>query len=143
LWKPSFVVFHKCLIDFWQRVLGIHFGNTILVDHNLVMTMWNLINNVLLVEKWNGRVEVLLNYLIIVVFLYLEALHYFGKFVSTFVEHNPFGRMPHIIVADIKFRKLLESCSNRCNVTFIWWNQKICDYYGSFRVMIPCYFFCA
>ncbi len=82
------------------------------MDHNLVMTKWNPINNVFLVEKWNGRVEVLPNYLIIVVFLYLEALHSFGEFVSTFVEHNPFGRMPHIIVANIQFRKLLEPCSN-------------------------------
>jgi hypothetical protein len=32
-----------------------------------------MINNVLLVEKWNGGVEVSLNYLIVVVFPYLEA----------------------------------------------------------------------
>jgi hypothetical protein len=47
--------------------MGTHFGNTILVDHNLIKTMQNPINNVLLVEKWNGKKEVSLNYLIIVV----------------------------------------------------------------------------
>ncbi len=70
------------------------------MDHNLVVTMWNPINNQLLDEKWNGRVEVSLNYLIIVVFSYLEALHSFRESVSTFVEHNPFDTMPHINVAN-------------------------------------------
>lgn len=65
--------------------------------------MWNLINNVMLAKKWNVRVKVLLNYLIIVIFLYLEALHSFGEYVSTFVEHNHFGRMPHITIVDTKF----------------------------------------
>jgi hypothetical protein len=51
----------------FKRVMGTHFGNTILVDHNLIKTMQNPINNVLLVEKWNGKKEVSLNYLIIVV----------------------------------------------------------------------------
>jgi hypothetical protein len=73
-----------CFIDFFERVLGTHFGNIILVDHNHVRTMQNQINNVLLVEKWNGRVEVFLNYLIVVVFLYLEAFHSFREFVCTF-----------------------------------------------------------
>ncbi len=82
------------------------------------MTMWNPINNILLVEKWNGRVEVLPNYLIIVVLLYLEALHSFGESVSTFVEHNPFGMMLHITIADTEFRKLLEPCNNQCSATF-------------------------
>jgi hypothetical protein len=42
------------------------------------------INNILFVEKWNGRVKVSLNHLIVVVLLYLEAFHSFGKFVCTF-----------------------------------------------------------
>jgi hypothetical protein len=72
----------------------------------------------MLAKKWNVRVKVLLNYLIIVIFLYLEALHSFGEYVSTFVEHNHFGRMPHITIVDTKFWKLLEPCSNQCNATF-------------------------
>jgi len=73
------------------------------VDHNHVRTMWNPINNILLVEKWNGRIEVLSNYLIIVVFSYLEAFHSFRESMCTFFKHNPIGKMLHIITADIKF----------------------------------------
>ncbi len=82
--KPGSIVFHKCIIDFCERVFGTHSGNTILVDYNLIKTMQNLINNDLLVEKWNGRIKVSLNYLIVVVLSYLEAFHSFEKFVFTF-----------------------------------------------------------
>jgi hypothetical protein len=43
------------------------------VDHNPIRIIQKLINNVLLVEKWNGGVEVSPNYLIIMVFPYFEA----------------------------------------------------------------------
>jgi hypothetical protein len=65
--------------------------------------MQNLINNILLVEKWNGGVEVLPNYLIIVVFPYLEAFQSSRKSMCKFFKHNPFGKMLHKTVADIKF----------------------------------------
>jgi len=85
LWKrPSSVIFHKCFINFFERVSSTHFGNTIFMDHNHVRTMWNPINNVLLVVKWNNRVEVSLNYFIMVVLPYLEALHSFRELVCIF-----------------------------------------------------------
>jgi hypothetical protein len=37
-------------------------GNTILIDHNIVRTMRNPIDNVMLVEKWNCKVEIFLKY---------------------------------------------------------------------------------
>jgi hypothetical protein len=40
-----------------------YIGNTILVDHNIVKTMGSLIDNVMLVEKWNHRVEIFSKYL--------------------------------------------------------------------------------
>jgi len=35
-----------------------HVANTILIDHNLVRMMISPIENVMLVEKWNGKVDV-------------------------------------------------------------------------------------
>ncbi len=62
-YKLKMVVFHNCLIDFFDKVLGMHVGNTVLVDHNLVRTMKNPIENVMSVEKSNGRVDISLKYL--------------------------------------------------------------------------------
>jgi hypothetical protein len=61
--KPKTVVFHKCLIDFFDKISSLHIGNTILIDHNLVRMMRSPIDNVMLVEKWNCRVEVFLKYM--------------------------------------------------------------------------------
>jgi len=33
------------------------------------------------------------------------------------LKHNPFGKMLHIIVANIKFWKFLEPCNDQCNAT--------------------------
>jgi len=41
-----------------DKVSGMHVGNTILVDHNLIRMLRSPIDNVMLVEKWNGRVYV-------------------------------------------------------------------------------------
>ncbi len=60
--KPRTVVFHKCLMDFFNKILGMHVGNTILVDHNPIRMMRSPMENVMLVEKWNGRVHVSLKY---------------------------------------------------------------------------------
>jgi hypothetical protein len=51
--------------------------------------MQNPIENVMLVEKWNGRVSP--KYLMGEVLPYLEAFHSTNNFVFTFVEHKPFG----------------------------------------------------
>jgi hypothetical protein len=79
------VVFHKCLTDFFDKVLGMHVGNTILVYHNLMKTMRSPIKNVMLVEKWNRRVNFFLKYLMGEILPYLEALHSTCKSVFTFV----------------------------------------------------------
>jgi hypothetical protein len=56
LWKkPSFVVFHRCLIDFSGRISSTHFGNITLVDHNLVRIMWTQLITYYLLK--NGMVE--------------------------------------------------------------------------------------
>jgi hypothetical protein len=39
--KPKTVGFHNCLTNFFDKILGTHVGNTILVDHNFVTTMRN------------------------------------------------------------------------------------------------------
>jgi hypothetical protein len=101
--KLKMVVFHKCLTDIFNKILGTHVGNTILVDHNLVRTMKSPTKNVMLVEKWNGRVDVSLKYLMGEVLPYLEAFHSPNDSVFTFVEHKPFGAMQQIINSDTKF----------------------------------------
>ncbi len=82
--KPKMVVFHKCLTNFFDKV-PTHVGNNILVNHNLVRMMKKLIENVMLVEKWNCRVKVSLKYLMGEVFPYLKALHFIGEFEFTIV----------------------------------------------------------
>lgn len=78
LWKnPSTIIFHKCFINVFERIMGIHFGNIILIDHNPIRKMMNSITNVMFVEKWNGRIKVSLNYLMVVVFAYFKARHSF------------------------------------------------------------------
>jgi hypothetical protein len=57
-YKPMIMVFHKCLTYFFDKIMGKHVGNTILVDHNHVRVMKSPIENVMLVEKWNRKVEV-------------------------------------------------------------------------------------
>jgi hypothetical protein len=84
-YKPKTVVFHKCLMDFFNKVPSTHVGNTIFVDHNLIRTMNSPIENVMLVENWNGRVDVSLKYLMGEVFPYLEALYSIGDSMFTFV----------------------------------------------------------
>jgi hypothetical protein len=61
--KPKLMVFHKCLIGFFAKILSMHVANTIFINHNLVRTMKNPIDNVMLVEKWTHRVEAFLKYL--------------------------------------------------------------------------------
>jgi hypothetical protein len=68
---------------FFEGVTSIHLGNIILVDHNPVRIMMNLINNVMFVEKWNGRIKVSLNYLMVVV---LPTLRLFIPFVYTSIS---------------------------------------------------------
>ncbi len=84
-YKPKTMVFHKCLMDFFDKVPGMHVGNIILVDHNHVRMMRNPIENVMLVEKWNGRVEVFLKYIMGEVLTYLEAFHSTSDFMFSFV----------------------------------------------------------
>jgi hypothetical protein len=80
-------------MDFFDKILSRHIGNTILVDHNLVRTMKSPIENVMLVEKWNGKVDVSPKYLMGEIPPYLVALHSIGEFVFTFVQCKPFGMM--------------------------------------------------
>jgi hypothetical protein len=63
-----------------------HVGNTILVDHNLIRMLRSPIDNVMLVEKWNGRVYVFLKYLMGEVLTYLEAFHSTSDSMFTFVQ---------------------------------------------------------
>jgi hypothetical protein len=50
-YKPKTTIFHKCFMDFFDKVLGMYVGNTILVDHNHVRMMRSPIENVMPVEK--------------------------------------------------------------------------------------------
>ncbi len=68
-------------MDFFGKVLGTHIENTILVDHNHVKMMKGPIKNVMLVEKWNDRVDVFPKYLMGEILHYLvQALHSIGGF---------------------------------------------------------------
>jgi len=49
--KPKMMIIHKRLIDFFNKILVTHIGNTILLNHNLIRTMRSPIDNVILVEK--------------------------------------------------------------------------------------------
>jgi hypothetical protein len=102
-YKPKTMVFHKCLMDLFDKVLGMHVGNTILVDHNHVKMMRSPIENVMLVEKCNGRVDIFPKYLMGEVLIYLEAFHSTSDFVFTFVQHRPFGTTWQITRANTKF----------------------------------------
>jgi len=55
--------------------------------------MRSSIENVMLVEKWNGRVDISSKYMMGEVLPYLEALHSIGSSMFTFVQHKPFGMM--------------------------------------------------
>jgi hypothetical protein len=55
--------------------------------------MRSLIENVMLVEKWNGKVDVFMKYMMGEVFTYLEAFHSTSDSVFTFVQHKPCGTM--------------------------------------------------
>jgi hypothetical protein len=91
-YKPKTMVFHKCLKYFFDKVSGRHVGNIILVNHNSIRTMRSPIENVVLVEKWNGRVDVSPKYLMGgEVLPYLEVLHSTCNVMFTFVQHKPFG----------------------------------------------------
>jgi hypothetical protein len=80
------MVFHKCFTKFFDKVLGMHVGNTILVNRNCIRTMRSPIENVMLVEKWNGRVYIFPKYLMGgEVVPYLEALHSIGDSMFSFV----------------------------------------------------------
>ncbi len=79
--KPKTIIFYKCLMDFFGKVLGKHIENTLLVDHNHVKMMKGPIKNVMLVEKWNDRVDVFPKYLMGEILHYLvQALHSIGGF---------------------------------------------------------------
>jgi hypothetical protein len=102
-YKPKAMVFLKCLMDFFDKVLGMHVGNTILIDHNHVRMMKSPIENVMLVEKWNGRVNIFSKYLMGEVLTYLEAFHSTSDFKFTFVQLKPCGTIRQITRVDIVF----------------------------------------
>lgn len=41
----------------------------------------------------------------------------------------------------MSFKSFWNLATISVKLLFIWWSQTIHDYYGSFRIMIPCYFF--
>jgi hypothetical protein len=69
----------------------------------------------MLVEKWNGKVDVFPKYLMGEVLPYLEAFHSTGNFVFTFVQCKPFGMTWQITRVNIEFRWLLDSCVKHYN----------------------------
>jgi hypothetical protein len=75
-------------MNFFDKDLGMHVGKTILVDHNHVRMMRRPIENVMFVEKWNGKVYVSPKYLMGEILSYLAAFHSIGDFVFTFLQHN-------------------------------------------------------
>jgi hypothetical protein len=67
-------------MNFFDKILGMHVGKTILLNHNHVRTMRRLIKNVMFVEKWNGRVYVSPKYLMGEILSYLVTFHSIGNF---------------------------------------------------------------
>jgi hypothetical protein len=58
------------------------------------------------------------NYLMMIFFMYLEFLHYFGLNVPTFVELYPFGTI-RTIKQDVKFWTLFEKCTMAHSPIFV------------------------
>jgi hypothetical protein len=79
------MVFHKWLMDFFDKIPGMHVGNIILVDHIHIRMMRSLKENVMLVEKWNGKVDVFPKYLMGEVLTCLEAFHSTSDSMFTFM----------------------------------------------------------
>jgi hypothetical protein len=81
-------------MDFFYEVLSMHIKKTIFtnIDHNLIRIMINPIDNVMFIEKWNCYVKVFANYVMGVVFMYLEALRSIRAYMFRVVQCNNFGR---------------------------------------------------
>jgi hypothetical protein len=59
------------------------------------------------------------NYLLGIVFPYLESFHLFGYGVSTYVQHKPFGRIRCITCNHLgQFKMLFLKCSSGCKPSF-------------------------
>lgn len=73
----------------------------------------NSINNVMFVEKWNGRVKVSLNYLMVVVFAYFEALHSLCMCIPI-VQESDVGIQCHKLsyTSFINWAKITRHCHN-------------------------------
>jgi hypothetical protein len=59
------------------------------------------------------------NYLLGIIFPYLESFHLSRYGVSTYVQHNPFGRITCINFDDLgQFKMLFLKCSSGCKPSF-------------------------
>ncbi len=115
--KPKTMVFHKCLIDFFDKILSMHVENTILIDHNLVRMMRSPIDNAL-VEKWNRREQVFSKYLMWGSPTLLGAIS-FHKWVCVYICGTQFfwyDMIEH--VANTKFQRDLNPYSDHGNSSF-------------------------
>jgi len=124
--KPKMMVFHKCLMDYFDKILSIYIGNTILIDHNLTRMMKIPINNVMLVEKWNWTIEVFSKYLMGGI-LPLFGASSFHKWVFVYIcgmQSFWYDMTNH--GANKKFQRLLNPCSDHGNFSF--YNMRQNDY---------------
>jgi hypothetical protein len=96
----------------------IHVGNTLFVDDTPYKSMFNGLYSAIILESFHdhhGEDQ----YLLGIVFLYLENLHSSRYNVPTFVEHNPFGRIGCIDQDNPRFFKMIFlKCSWTCQPTF-------------------------
>jgi hypothetical protein len=93
-------------------------SNTLLIDDTLYKSLFNESFSAIFLESFDG-VYGDDHYLLGIVLPYLESLHLFWYGVSTFVHHNPFGRIRCINRTDPgQFKMLFVKCGNGCIPSF-------------------------
>ncbi len=94
-----------------------NYENTLLVDDMPYKSLFNPPFNAIFLEKFY-KSQTDNDYLIEIVFCYLEALHSFDMQVYKFVKCNPFKRIRHVFPFNLQYEKLAKPCSSKCNDKF-------------------------
>jgi hypothetical protein len=91
---------------------------TLFVDDTPYKSLFNGSFNAIYVETFekSGRND---NYLLGIVFPYMETIHFLEFSVPTFVQDNPFGRnIKHIRWNDPIYKTLFEGCTSSCDSSY-------------------------
>lgn len=109
--------FHKNLKDLFLLFFGMTFVNNLLVGDMLHKSMFNPPFNAFYFDTFY-RSHIDCNYLLEIVFLYLESLYSFKMQVYKFIKLNPFGSITDMFPSDRQYEKLNVCCSTKRDETF-------------------------